>query len=320
MKISVVIASYNGEKYIEDQVLSILSQTIKPNEIILSDDCSSDNTIDKFKTICDKFNLEFKVISNESNLGFSKNFEKAMLKTDGDLVFISDQDDVWFNNKIEVVIESFTQRPDLFLTINDCVFSDQNLISEGVKKSIQVVKTTGDISNFIAGCCSVYNASYNDLIFPIPHHLMVYDSWLHFIGRTLKNSHFIDTPLQYYRRHNNNVSVVTFNKTEYFKRGLLKKILHFNSRISRIEYLETELNGLNLIKERLYKFKNSNFTAGNFLSIQMDNVNSSIELNRLRIDILNKNYLIRSLAVFKAILTNKDFRNLRFRSILMHFF
>ena len=66
MKISVVIASYNGEKYIEDQILSIVGQTLKPDEIILSDDCSNDRTIEKFTFFCNKYNVKYKIISKSS--------------------------------------------------------------------------------------------------------------------------------------------------------------------------------------------------------------------------------------------------------------
>jgi glycosyltransferase involved in cell wall biosynthesis len=318
MKISVVIASYNGEKYIEDQILSIVGQTLKPDEIILSDDCSNDRTIEKFTSFCKKYNVKYKIISNDYNVGFSKNFENAMLHAGGDLVFISDQDDVWFNNKVEVIAEYFACRPELYLTINDCIFTNQNLISAGVKKSTQIAKATGDISDFIAGCCSVYNSLYFDLIFPIPHNLFVYDSWLHFIGRTLKNIHFIGTPLQYYRRHDSNASGVNFNNTQYLKRRLLNKFINYKSREKRISYLKTELLGLRIIKERLSKFEKSNLLTSDSFLIMRSNITLSIEFVQLRIDILDKNFFLRLFKIINALFSNNNFRNQKFQFILFH--
>lgn len=122
-KISVAIAAYNGEKYIYKQLQSICEQTIKPDEIVISDDNSTDGTVDIIKNFKEKyFDIEFKIIRNNSGKGFAKNFINAILNTSGDFIFLSDQDDIWNLNKIEEYI----------LCINKyqtkLVFSDVNYI------------------------------------------------------------------------------------------------------------------------------------------------------------------------------------------------
>ena len=95
MRISIAMTTYNGSKYLNDQLKSFSQQDQAPDELIVCDDGSSDNTI----KILEKFSLnapfDVKIYQNESNLGFTKNFENALSKCTGDLIFLSDQDDIW---------------------------------------------------------------------------------------------------------------------------------------------------------------------------------------------------------------------------------
>ena len=101
MKISVVMAVYNGEKYIEEQLMSILSQSIMPDELIIQDDGSSDSTTDKIQSITEKSDVSVKLIKNKENLGFSKNFITAISAASGEYIFLSDQDDIWKKDRIK---------------------------------------------------------------------------------------------------------------------------------------------------------------------------------------------------------------------------
>ncbi len=103
--ISVLLCSYNGEKYIEKQLGSIMEQTVLPDEVIIQDDCSSDRTV----SICEKFveenKLDWTIIKNTENLGYRLNFITGLKKTSGDIVFLCDQDDIWKNKKVEIMSE-----------------------------------------------------------------------------------------------------------------------------------------------------------------------------------------------------------------------
>ncbi|TQV61723.1 MAG: glycosyltransferase [Sulfurovum sp.] len=98
-KISICLATYNGEKYLKEQLDSLLNQTLTPYEVIIQDDCSTDNTVEIAKQYTDKLNL--KIYVNEVNLGFTKNFESVLQKATGDLIAPCDQDDIWKPDKLE---------------------------------------------------------------------------------------------------------------------------------------------------------------------------------------------------------------------------
>jgi glycosyltransferase involved in cell wall biosynthesis len=131
MTISIAMATYNGERYIREQLDSFATQTLPPDEVVICDDCSRDNTlavVEKFAQSA-KFNIRF--ARNERQLGFTRNFEKALSLCDGDLIFLSDQDDVWFPEKIEIVRNTFVSYPSVQVVINDVEIADGQLKSSG---------------------------------------------------------------------------------------------------------------------------------------------------------------------------------------------
>ena len=107
ISISVAMATYNGHSFIEKQIRSICNQTLRPNEIVFSDDQSTDDTVSIIKKLSTEYNdIEFKIINNNERLGFAKNFLNAIINTSGDLIFLSDQDDIWVDNKIETMVNA----------------------------------------------------------------------------------------------------------------------------------------------------------------------------------------------------------------------
>jgi glycosyltransferase involved in cell wall biosynthesis len=121
MKISVCMATYNGCEYVKDQISSILVQLRADDELIIVDDKSTDITLQ----ILDEFNdSRIKIIKNEINLGVIKNFEKAINNASGNLIFLSDQDDVWLPNKVEKILQVFQKYPDITLILSDAQIID----------------------------------------------------------------------------------------------------------------------------------------------------------------------------------------------------
>lgn len=96
--VSIALCTYNGEKYIEEQLESLIHQTCQPDEIIICDDQSKDNTVNIAKSLLGSWPGAWKVIINKKNLGYKKNFQKAISLCRGDIIFLSDQDDVWDYN------------------------------------------------------------------------------------------------------------------------------------------------------------------------------------------------------------------------------
>lgn len=127
---SVVVCTYNGAKYIREQIGSILGQTMPVDEIVICDDGSTDDTLGIVESAGKDCNCQFRVFQNEVQLGFKANFFSAIDRCNGDLIFLADQDDVWHPDKVKTVVGWFESHPD-----KNVVFSDASLIDEkGVAK------------------------------------------------------------------------------------------------------------------------------------------------------------------------------------------
>lgn len=122
--ISVALCSYNGEKYIREQIQSILDQTVSVDEIVVCDDGSTDDTIQIIENIQKKTSVEINIYCNKTNLGVCANFQKAVDLCNGDIIFLSDQDDIWYPNKVEVILQWFRENPS-----KKVVFSNAHLFS-----------------------------------------------------------------------------------------------------------------------------------------------------------------------------------------------
>ena len=126
MKISVCLATYNGEKYIKEQLDSILPQLSANDEIIISDDNSTDDTINIIRSLNDE---RIKIYVNKTK-GIVKNFENALNNASGDIIFLSDQDDVWKNDKVKKILSAFSSDNSLTLVFSNAEIIDENGISK----------------------------------------------------------------------------------------------------------------------------------------------------------------------------------------------
>ncbi|VDR35100.1 glycosyltransferase family 2 protein [Alistipes sp.] len=124
MKVSVAMCTYNGHQYIKEQLLSILEQTIPIDEIIICDDGSKDATIQIIIEYMNAYPGVIKLIKNSQNLGYTKNFEKAICLCSGDIIFLADQDDIWLPNKVQVICDFFRKHID-----KEYVFTNAVLIN-----------------------------------------------------------------------------------------------------------------------------------------------------------------------------------------------
>lgn len=158
MKISVVMAAYNGEKYIYQQLESLLKQTRKPDEVVVCDDMSKDRTVG----VVNEFKREHPELSivlsqNKQNLGFARNFFKATELSTGDLLFFSDQDDIWLPQKIEKMAECMENDDHIggLVCLYEVIDEDSNVVRTGKKqnKEIKVKKESfqGMIRSFNCG-------------------------------------------------------------------------------------------------------------------------------------------------------------------------
>ncbi len=227
MTISIAMATYNGEKFILEQLESFTNQTVLPNELVITDDCSTDNTLEIINTFKEKAPFIVRVYSNETNLGYIQNFNKAMQLCTNDLIFLSDQDDVWFPTKIEYMLNLAVQNTDKDLFMIDTELVDENLKKSGLTKQGQIRSLGWKESTFVMGCCIAAKKSYLDLVLPIPKRFPGHDNWIVNMADIL-DLRYIDSSIQqYYRIHGKNTSTNRANrlvKTEKSKITFGQKI------------------------------------------------------------------------------------------------
>lgn len=203
--ISVAMATYNGEKYIEKQLLSILSNLESMDEVIISDDGSTDNTKDIIKSIGDKR----VIVIDGPGEGIIANFENAISNCGGRYIFLSDQDDVWANNKVEKVLQTF-EKTSAAVVVHDCrvVDSEGNLIEESFFKfrNSGPGKFKNIYKNTYVGCCMAFNAALKDAVLPIPRDIEMHDQWIGLAGDAIGDNVFIEDKLIDFVRHTDNSS------------------------------------------------------------------------------------------------------------------
>ncbi|MFA5216266.1 glycosyltransferase family 2 protein [Sulfuricurvum sp.] len=218
MKISVCIATYNGEKYIKEQLDSILLQLNDNDEVIISDDSSNDNTIEIIKDYNDS---RIKIYEKQKFRSPIFTFENSLKYSTGDYIFLSDQDDLWMPNKVNTIKK--------YLKSYDLVFSDANIIDSNRKvlhESFYHLNGSkqGLIKNIIKnsylGCTMAFNRKILEKSLPFPKDLPMHDWWIGLIGEMYGRTYFIDEKLISYRRHGNNASPAG-EKSQY---SLSKKI------------------------------------------------------------------------------------------------
>lgn len=211
MKISIALASYNGQEYILEQLESFSSQTRLPDEVVISDDCSTDETIELIRKFSLSAPFVVRLYLNEVNLGYAQNFANALSKTTGDLIFLSDQDDVWFPNKINDIY-NIAISSEALLIMNDAEITDRNLSPSGLSKLNQI-KAMGFKSNkFVMGCCAAIKRDLLDLTLPIDSSFPAHDTWISWFAEFMGLKLVCSEIMQYYRRHETNESQYSANK------------------------------------------------------------------------------------------------------------
>lgn len=232
--ISVCMATYNGEKYIKDQLLSILKQIGSNDEIIISDDLSRDKTIEIIESLNDG---RIKIFFNK-NKGYTNNFQNAIQQASGDYIFLSDQDDIWVDNKLEIM--------SALLLKYDFVVSDAKLVNNKLENlgSTYFELRGGGENGFMnnlkklkyIGCCMAFRKVILKKVLPFPHNteFCPHDFWIALISEFYYKTHVIKEPLLLYRRHGENISshisVTSFIfKIQFRIYSFFKVISRFNS-------------------------------------------------------------------------------------------
>ncbi|MDY2630700.1 MAG: glycosyltransferase [Clostridium sp.] len=242
IKISVAMATYNGEKYIKEQLDSIINQLEEDDEIVICDDGSTDTTIEIIKEYIKNDN-RIKLYCN-NHVGVNLNFENAISKCKNDVIMLSDQDDIWEINKVKEVKMKFIS--------SDCnmvLHNGKNFYEEKTHRNedmlIPIMKH-GVFSNVVKccywGCCMAFTKEFASAIIPFPKGIVAHDIWLGVIAEYIGKSEFINSNLVLHRIHDNNVTK---------KLSIYKKIEYrVNIIINFLKYKSTIKSKLNNIKKK----------------------------------------------------------------------
>ncbi|AFP31446.1 glycosyltransferase family 2 protein [Marinobacter sp. BSs20148] len=234
MKVSIAMATYNGAKYLKAQLQSLVDQTLQPDELIITDDCSTDETEAIVREFARKAPFKVEFFRNEKNMGYCGNFNAALMKTSGDLVFLCDQDDVWFPDKIEHMVGVAERNPEALVVMNDAALTDGRLNELGLTKVGQIRSAGFSMDSFVMGCCCAVRRELLDLCMPIRAGVKGHDNWLVQFADGLNAKLVDETVLQYYRRHESNVSQFIANRTTKVTRtqarlNAIKTVLNQNA-------------------------------------------------------------------------------------------
>ncbi|HLM61925.1 MAG TPA: glycosyltransferase family 2 protein [Pyrinomonadaceae bacterium] len=215
-KISIALCTYNGEKFLPAQLESYLAQTRVPDELVVSDDCSTDKTARIIEEFSRRVAFPVRFHRNEKNLRSTKNFERAISLCTGDLIFLSDQDDVWMPHKLARIEEEFSEHQKVGMVFSDAEIVDENLQPLGRNLwsftfSDENRKDTSDgnffnvllSQNVVTGATMAFRAEYREIFMPIPEGIpnLIHDGWISLLIANETDVAFIDEPLIKYRQH-----------------------------------------------------------------------------------------------------------------------
>ena len=223
LKVSIAMATYNGGNYLREQLDSFCTQTRLPDELVITDDCSTDDTLAIVESFAASAPFEVRWARNEVNLGYSENFNKALMETIGDLVFLSDQDDVWFPEKLERMERYALENPGALVLMNDAALTDGELNDTGLTKRGQIASVGMTDSSFVMGCCVAVRRELLDLCLPIPVEYNAHDDWIVNMAEGVGRKRVCPDVLQWYRRHGQNESHYIANRTTKVTRATLLK-------------------------------------------------------------------------------------------------
>ena len=224
-KISIALCTFNGERFLQEQLDSLAAQTRLPDEVVVGDDGSTDRTLEILEAWAKTVPFPVKIFKNTKNLGYTRNFEKCLNSCSGDILFPCDQDDVWFPTKIERMVSVFTSSSKTGLVYCQAGSVDENNQKLGFLRSrigqYEIFKAMLFWKNpdwkkhrNMVGCCCALRKNVWQKIIPISNGL-TYDQFIYCRGGSVTEVRSLNVALQNYRFHGTNVSVPGSWKKHY---------------------------------------------------------------------------------------------------------
>lgn len=219
-QISIALCTYNGEKYLKEQLDSFVQQTLSPYELVVCDDCSSDSTTDILEAFAWTAPFPVRIYHNEYTLGLIKNFSKAAGLCRGEYVAFSDQDDIWLPDKLDACFQAMGRAEckygkDVPLLVHSdlsIIDNDNRVIASSWMKVKHLRPVEVDplknllVMNYISGCTSLCNKILIKNSLPFPDVIMNHDGWVALIAASHGKIIFIPEPKVLYRQHPSNAS------------------------------------------------------------------------------------------------------------------
>lgn len=214
LRLSVAMCTYNGARYLQSQLDSIASQSLFPDELVVCDDGSSDDTLILLRQFAKQSPFPVRLHVNQSNLGSTKNFEQAIRLCTGDVIALSDQDDIWKPKKLEILLAALEMHPQAWYAFSDADIVDEmglplrRRLWESVGFNAHAVKQfVGDEQltillkwNVVSGAGMAIRASFKEYFLPVPAD-WIHDYWIALLGSTFGYGIHIPDHLFSYRRH-----------------------------------------------------------------------------------------------------------------------
>jgi len=221
--VSIVMGTYNGGKYLREQLESIYAQTYKNIEVVVCDDCSTDDTVEILREFSRDHCLTYYI--NEVNLGLVRNFEKAMSLAKGDYIALADQDDIWYPGKIELLIKNIVSCSLIHSAVHVIdskgkPHGDAFVVSEYSRDHTEKVNFTDFLETaWVLGCTSLIEKSLLEKCLPFPAGVLFHDWWLTMaaikLGTGIK---YIHEPTIMYRQHGENTAFKFFMDISWHKK------------------------------------------------------------------------------------------------------
>jgi len=253
--IAILLAAYNAEKYLAEQIDSLLTQTNSDWTLYIRNDGSKDNTSKIISDYCEKYSNIIEIDKGGINLGCRNNFFRLLEVVDSEYYMFCDADDVWLPNKIEIsfnrVLELEIKYPNIpILAHSDAIICDNklNVISESFWKSTGINPEKFVKYNYICICCtvggakSIFNKKVKEFIFPLENNTLIFDYWIAIKVAKHGIISVIDIPLIKYRQHENNLLGVTVGKGNSFlnklrnAKSLFKQYREESNKLKTIGY------------------------------------------------------------------------------------
>lgn len=216
--IAILMATYNGERYIEKQIDSLLKQTVQDFVLYAHDDCSTDRTYSILQSYARRYPDKIVAICNEQNTGSARcNFMRMMVKYKQDYIMLCDQDDVWIPDKIALTLERMTRMEQEYGT--ECpilVHTDLTITDEFLTPSLKSFQYALNanykrtqlngalIQNIVTGCTAMYNLALSKKIKALPEYYIMHDWWLMLLASAFGHMDYINKQTVLYRQHEQN--------------------------------------------------------------------------------------------------------------------